>query len=309
MIPAHHVISLVRNGDDEPSLAPSASGMEQWNKTTWRRTISRPLAAVVMLLGVIACQANILFVPKNSQQQQQDWYRLSPGSFYKADTTEKALNRVRTGPCYGTHSQVFGFSETFCEPDGCVWSHKVQQNIDISLYPFRFIRRSKRLRCPPTRGGQYWTGNDESDITISFIIATKNDVINTMACITQIFKVSREVDAAEVIVVDDGSTVDIASLQELIQSLKDLFGFKISMLRNSESLGTIICILYLGIVQKIFIVHIHSVASRDRINKRRKCHAYLTIIEFTLKFPRRLWTSQQHGCKESIRNLPGLHKC
>jgi hypothetical protein len=181
----------------------------------------------------------------SNEQQQSDSLTLLPGSFYKADTAENTMNRLQTGPCYGTKSQVFGFPDTMCAPDGCIWSPKIQQNVAISLYPFRIVAKSKRSRCPSPRGGQFWLPGYESDITISFIIAMKNDVANALACIIQVFKVSREVDSAEVIVVDDGSTDNLTALYDMIHDLRSLFKFKISMLRNAESLGIISILFFL----------------------------------------------------------------
>lgn len=176
-------------------------------------------------------------VIRNLREKQRQLL-LSPASFYKVDNLQDLLSERGDGPCVGLRSQVYTFPDEYCSPDSCVWSPRIRRNIDISRYPFNVLERPPRLQCPPPKGGQSWTSESIGidGTTITLIISVKANIATALPSILQAFKVSREVDSSELIIVNDGSE-DASLLKGLIKDLKILFDFRILLIENANSLG------------------------------------------------------------------------
>ncbi|KAF5829253.1 nucleotide-diphospho-sugar transferase, partial [Dunaliella salina] len=110
----------------------------------------------------------------------------------------------------------------FSEKIGACVSLKNLSSVDVSAN-----------HCPKPAGGQ----TDEAAPYVSFLLPLQNNAKIACTCVFALFKTLTEVEGAELIIVDDGSTVDMSPIVYLVRRLRFLFGFRTVMLRLPQTVG------------------------------------------------------------------------
>lgn len=176
---------------------------------------------------------------------------IPPKYFHIVKNLEDHLEQHQLGPCNGKESIVYPFPPQLCSSNQCLWSKKWKKDIDISRYPFKSLDAGRKSLCPPPAGGQAWHSDHKSKqhdtVVVSFIVTVKDTMNESIASILQLFKVSREVDSAELIVVDDGSKSDFYPLATFLKDLQTLFGFRVKVIRNGFSKGVYFIVIFVPI--------------------------------------------------------------
>eukprot|EP01041_Mallomonas_annulata_P000373 gene373-680_t len=125
----------------------------------------------------------------------------------------------------------------------CIYSIFTNTSIDTSelLLSNKNIPCTQDMKVFQPSGGQISTttsGQDSTSIPlISFIFILHNNPNGAMSSILEVWRTLHEVSSAEFIVVDDGSTTEMSSVQQLLNELQILFGTKSTWLSNNSELG------------------------------------------------------------------------
>lgn len=122
-----------------------------------------------------------------------------------------------------------------CNPQICLWSAKLQKNVDFEYQPMLF--RSEGGPCTFPQGGQTAPPNPDMNNTISYILTYSLPKSFVKKCILKIFLDARYTEGAELIIVDDSSHEEDQQIKLLLWLLEAAFGFKIIFLKNRGNLG------------------------------------------------------------------------
>eukprot|EP01041_Mallomonas_annulata_P004026 gene4026-8016_t len=128
-----------------------------------------------------------------------------------------------------------GRSDT-CIRRRCVYSAVTNSHIDTS----ELILSRKRVDCLDNQDDIRASGGQISNVDIpivSFIFTLHNNPAIAIAGILEVWRTAHEVDSAEFIIYNDGSTVDMSSVTFLLDELQTLYNTKISWYSFNISLG------------------------------------------------------------------------
>eukprot|EP01041_Mallomonas_annulata_P017533 gene17533-36052_t len=119
----------------------------------------------------------------------------------------------------------------------CVYSEVTNNYIDTS----ELVLRNRRISCSniaiqsKATGGQISTHRPIP--SVSFIFTLHNNPGMASASILEVWRTAHEVDSAEFIIFDDGSTVDMSSVRFLMNELHALYGTQYTWLSSKTPLG------------------------------------------------------------------------
>ncbi|KAF5828475.1 nucleotide-diphospho-sugar transferase [Dunaliella salina] len=138
------------------------------------------------------------------------------GSTYQHEWAVQLQSNQESTPYLATTDIIF--SERI---NACVSLQNLSAlNIDVNV-------------CSKPVGGQ----TDQSPPVVSFLIPLQNNAKVACTCVCALFETLTEIDGAELIVIDDGSTVDMSPIVFLLNRLRFLFGFRSTLRRLSPSVG------------------------------------------------------------------------
>lgn len=121
------------------------------------------------------------------------------------------------GVCYRQSAMLQPVPDYVCRTLECLWVEDLQLNIDLWAYPLRVLPGPSEFsnrQCPIPHGGQRPVPEGQRP-HISFVVTAHNNALATAQCLLELFRTAHEVPSAEYIVVDDGSTEDMAVLAEV----------------------------------------------------------------------------------------------
>jgi GT2 family glycosyltransferase len=157
---------------------------------------------------------------------------------------QKIQKDPHVGACHKGQSLLAPIPSYVCEELHCLWSEAAQQNIDLYINPLSPLSQptlgsnddwASQKTCPKPRGGQRATLFGQPKV--SFIVTMYNNVETTAKCILELFRTAHEVDSAEIIIINDGSTEDAYKVTRIIDLLRYYFGTVIKYHSNSEPSG------------------------------------------------------------------------
>ncbi|GAB4814786.1 hypothetical protein N2152v2_001832 [Parachlorella kessleri] len=141
------------------------------------------------------------------------------------------------GVCYQQAPLLEGVAEGACADLRCLWSEAEQENVDLWLYPLRPLpEEAVASRCPEPRGGQGPVAAGQ-DPVVSFVVTMHNNGLVTAQCMLELFRTAREVSSAEYVLVNDGSTEDVAMAVQAMRRLQQLFGVRFVYRVNEAAEG------------------------------------------------------------------------
>jgi hypothetical protein len=101
-----------------------------------------------------------------------------------------------------------------CRDLHCMWSDAAASNVDLWLNPLQLLQQDVLPgMCEAPRGGQLPL-RPGSDPLVSFVVTMHNNAAVTAQCLLELFRTASEVESAEYVVVNDGSTEDVGVLKE-----------------------------------------------------------------------------------------------
>lgn len=119
------------------------------------------------------------------------------------------------GICNGQRAVLSGVPDRVCLSLHCLWSDAAAAYVDLWAQPLRELPAADRPgHCPAPEGGQGPVPAGQTP-RISFIISMHNNAEITAQCLLELFRTAHEVESAEYILVDDGSTEDLSIVHEV----------------------------------------------------------------------------------------------
>lgn len=120
------------------------------------------------------------------------------------------------GICCNQRPLLDDTSPAVCMHLSCLWSDAVQRPVDMHHRPLQLLPAGdpSRHRCPSPGGGQRPVPAGLQP-EVSFIITMHNGGQNTARCLLELFRTAREVESAEYVLVNDGSTEDVSIALEV----------------------------------------------------------------------------------------------
>lgn len=115
------------------------------------------------------------------------------------------------GACLEQEPLLQGMAVSMCKNLRCLWSEIQQSNVDLWLSPLRLLSSDAMpTTCPLPQGGQQPIAEGKKPV-VSFVVSMHNGGQVTAQCLLELFRTAREVDSAEYILVNDGSTEDVSA--------------------------------------------------------------------------------------------------
>lgn len=117
------------------------------------------------------------------------------------------------GLCHEQRCLLPDTPDRVCQNLRCMWSDAAGANVDLWLQPLRELPGSE-FSCPRPAGGQAAQQVPNRRPVVSFVVTMHNSAAVTAQCLLELFRTAHEVESAEFIVVDDGSTEDVGIVHE-----------------------------------------------------------------------------------------------
>ena len=142
-----------------------------------------------------------------------------------AASMEHALDGNTTvGICEDGRPLLAGAPEHICKPMVCLWSARLQRNIDLSFHGLADLPWDAHPeRCPEPAGGQTPTVVGESP-QVSLVLLSGSDAQLAAQGLLEIFRTASEAGAAEILVVDSTGGTGGRLLERAAGRLVDAFG-------------------------------------------------------------------------------------
>ena len=142
------------------------------------------------------------------------------------------------GSCFEQQAMLPGLPAYVCAELRCLWSEAAGRGVDLWTHPLRLLPAGVAASaCPRPRGGQAPTPAGGAPVAVSFVVSMHNSVESTAQALLELFRTAHEAGSAEFIVVDDGSTEDLAPLAATAAALRALFGVEVVVLTNPSAQG------------------------------------------------------------------------
>lgn len=146
-----------------------------------------------------------------------------------------AIDALETvGACYDGRPMLSDMPDRVCSTLVCLWSPVTGAAFDMERQPFAIMRGS--APCLQPLGGQLGLGPQQRPV-VSFILTVHNGFESAAQVLLELFRTAHEVESAEYVVVDDGSTEDDGALTNMVALLRGLFDVRIINIRHDQSVG------------------------------------------------------------------------
>jgi hypothetical protein len=155
------------------------------------------------------------------------------------------------GFCRNGTSLLGAISDDVCRRRVCVYSAALQMNVNLQklkLYNptknnVQFVRWDlDPAQCVPPAGGQRPLAlNVSSGLPerpeVTFLYTLHNNPALATTAILEVFRTANEAASAEIVVIEDGSNVDMRGVFHLLDCLEKFFGVRVIRRQNKNAAG------------------------------------------------------------------------
>lgn len=149
-----------------------------------------------------------------------------------AASMEHALEANAThGICDDGQPLLIGAPKHICHPQACLWSARLQRNIDLSFHGLADLPWDAHpARCAEPDGGQTG-GSTAAAPAVSLVLLSGKDAELAAQGLLELFRTAREAESAELLVMDSTEGNGGRLLERAAARLIHCFGVRLRLLR------------------------------------------------------------------------------